>query len=92
MHRRELVGSIRQTSNSGSGSDDGIEFIRCVDRRQPEIHEVWTFGDDVITPEVHYFARVDVRDLIRDCFATNYHAENGRRVPMLGRKLINGSF
>ena len=92
MPKSEPVGAIRQTSNSGSGADDGIEFIRCVGGRQPEIHEVWTFGNDGINPEVHPFACVDVGDFIGDCFATNYLAGNGGRVPMFGRKLINGSF
>ena len=91
MPRREPVGSIRQPFNSGSGADDGLEFIYCVGGQQPEIHEVWTFGDDVITPEVHPFARVDVGAFIRDCFGTNYFAENGRRVPIFRRKSINGS-
>ena len=85
------VGAIRQPFNYGSGDDDGLEFIRFVGGKQPEIHEVWTFGDDRITPKVHLFARVDVGAFIGDCFGTNYLDEHGRRVTMYGRKLINRS-
>ena len=92
MPIREPIGAISQPSNSGSGADDGIKFIRCVGGQQPEIHEVWTFGDDGITPEVHHFACIDVGAFFWDCFAADYLDENGRRVPMFGRKFINGSF
>ena len=92
MPRPEPFGLISQTSISGSGNDDGLEFIWCVGGRQPEIHEVLTFGDDGIMPEVHLTEIVDVGTFVGDYFATNYLTENGRRVPMFGRKLINGIF
>ena len=79
----EPVGAIYQPSNSGSGDDDGLEFIWFVGGQHPEIHEVWTFGNNGIIPEFHNFARVDVGNFLRDCFATNYLTENGPRVPML---------
>ena len=41
-------------------------IICCVDRQQPEIHEVWTFGEDGFTPEVHPTARVDVVAVVGD--------------------------
>ena len=91
MTIREKVGSIHQPFNSGSGYDYGLEFIGCVGGRQPEIHEVWTFGDDKISPEYHPFARVDIGAFVGNCFGTNYLAVNGHRVPMYGRKSINGS-
>ena len=56
----EPVEAIRQTSDSVSGDEDRPEFIRCVDERQPEIHEVWTFKEDGVTPKVHPTARIDV--------------------------------
>ena len=54
--------------------------------------EVWTFSDDGITPEVHPTAIVDVGAFDGDFFATDYLTENGHRVPIFGRKSINGSF
>ena len=91
MPRRDPVGVIHQPFKYGTGADDGLEFIRCNGGQKPEIHEVWTFGDNGITPEVHTFVRVDVSAFIGDCFGTDYLTENGRRVPIFGRKSINGS-
>ena len=92
MPRPDLVKAIHQPSNSGSGYDGGLDFIRCVGRKQPEIYEVWTFSDNKITPKVHPFARIDVSNFVGDCFATDYLIENGRKVPMIRRKCINGIF
>ena len=64
MHRPETVGAINQTSDSGSGDDYGLDFIRSVGGRQPIIHKVWIFGDDGITTEVHPTARVDVGNFV----------------------------
>ena len=82
MHRR---------ANSGSGDKDGIGFIRCVDGQQPQIDEVWTFGEDSVTSEVHLTARVDVGSGFVGEFATDYLTPNWRRVPMFGRNSINES-
>ena len=71
MPRHEPVGVIWKAFNSGNGADDGLGFIRCVGGRQPEIYEVWTFGDDRITPKVHPFVRVDVDAFLGDCFGTD---------------------
>ena len=60
MARQEKVGSIRWCSDSGSGDEDGPESIQCVDVREPHIQEVWSFGEDGVTREVHPTARVDV--------------------------------
>ena len=60
MAGRELVGSIHRRSDYGGGNEDGPEFIRCVDRREPQIHEVWTFGEDGVMREVLPTAQVDV--------------------------------
>ena len=74
MPRCEPVRAIRQPFNSGSVADDRFEFIRCVGGRQPEIQEVWTFSDDVITPEFHPFSRVEVGAFVGDCLGTNHIA------------------
>ena len=92
MTRLDPVGAIIQPSNSGSKENDRLEFIRCVGGWQPKIHEVWTFIEDRITPEVHPFAWVDVSAFVGDCFMTDYLTENGRRVTIFERKWINGSF
>ena len=92
MTSPEPVGSICQPPDSGIWDNDRLEFIWCVGRRQLKIHEVWTLGNDGSTLKIHPTARVDVGAFIGDCFATDYLTENGRRVPMLGRKYINGSF
>ena len=92
MPRHEPVGGdINQPFNSGSGGRDGLQFIRCVVGRQTEIHEVWTFGDNGITPEVHLFVCLDVRTFIEEYFGTYYLAENGSSMPTFGRKFINES-
>ena len=79
------VGSICWPSESGCGENDGLKFIRCVDGRQPKVHEVWIFGEDGVTPEVHLTARVDVKTFVGNYFATYYITPTWRRVPMFGR-------
>ena len=80
MPRREPVRVIRQPLNSGSGGEDGLEFIRCVGERHPQIQEVWTFDKDGITREVHTTVKIDVGAFSGDCFHTDYFVEEGRRV------------
>ena len=88
---RKPIGVICQPSNSGSGADARLEFIRCVGGREPQIHELWIFAEDGIPWEVHPFARIDVGNFSGDCFRTAYATEIGRRVSIYGRKSINGS-
>ena len=78
-------------ANSGNGGEDGPEFMRCVDGRQPQIHEVWTFGEDGVTREVHTTARVDAGAVFVGGFATDYLTPNWRRFPMFGINSINRS-
>ena len=91
MTRNKPVGVIRQPSSSGSGDEDGIEFIRWVGGREPQIHELWSFTKDGITRKVHPFARIYVGDFGGDCLHTAYATEIGRRVFIYGRKSIHGS-
>ena len=60
-----------------------------MDVREPQVREVWTFGEDGVTPEVHPTARVDVGAGFVGGFSTNYLTGDGRRIPMFGNKLIN---
>ena len=71
MSGQDPVGAIRRRSDSGSGDKDGLEFIRCVDGRDPQIHEVWSFGEDGVTREVHLTARVDFGAGFVGKFVTN---------------------
>ena len=91
MARRDPVGSIYRIFDSGGGDEDGPEFIRCVDIHQFHIHEVWTFGEDGLTREVHPTARVDSGTGFVGEFSTNYVTPSWLRVHTFGRNSINGS-
>ena len=91
MPRTELVRYIRRPSDSGCGDDDGPQFIRFVDRRQPKFHKVCIFGEDGVTLKVHPTARIDVGTFVGDYFATDDLNTTWRRVPMFSQKSINGS-
>ena len=71
--------------------EDGPDFIRCVDGREPQIQKVWTFGEDSVTCEVHPTAQVDVGAEFLGELLTNYITENWCRILMFGVNLINGS-
>ena len=71
MDRQYPVGSIRRPSNSGGGDEDRPEFIRCVDGRETHIHEVWNFGEDGVTCEVHPTSGVGVGTGFVGEFVTN---------------------
>ena len=60
MTRGETVGSICHSFDSVRGDEDGPKFILWVDGRQPQIYEVWTFGEDGVTRKVHQKAQVGV--------------------------------
>ena len=76
MVRRDPVGSIRWPSNSDFGDEDRYKFIQCVDRRKPQINEVWNFGEDGVTREVHPTTRVEVGAGLVSEFATDYFIES----------------
>ena len=77
-------------SNSGSGGEDIPVFICCVNVQQPKIHEVWTYGEDVVTPEVHPTAGVDVGAGFVGKFSTDCLTPTWSSIPMFGRNYING--
>ena len=85
------MGSIRRPSNSGSIGTKGIEFIRCVDGHEPQIHKIWCLGYDGVTLEVHLTAQIEVCAGTVGQFMTNYLAENGCRTPVIGQFSITGS-
>ena len=57
----------------------------------PKSQNFGRFSKDVITHEVHPFARIDVSDFYGDFFQTDYSTEVGRRVALKGQRSINGS-
>ena len=63
----------------------------CVDGRQPQIDEVWTFAEDSVTLEVHLTACVVIGTEFVGEFATDYLTPNWIWVPMFGINYINGS-
>ena len=91
MATGDPVGSMRHRTNSGSGGEEGTKFIRCFNKRQTQILEVWTYREHGVTPEVHPTARVDVGAGFVGKFATNYFTPSWRRIPMFGGNSINGS-
>ena len=71
MTGRDPFVYIDSPSNSGSRDAEGPTFILCVDVREPQIYEVWTFGEDGFTREVHQTDQVDVGDEFIGEFLTN---------------------
>ena len=65
------VGAIHWSSNYGSGDEGGPEFIQGVDRRDPQVHEVWNSGEYGVTSKVHLTARVEIGAEFVSEFATN---------------------
>ena len=74
-----------------SGDEDKPKFILCVDGREPQIHKVWTFGEDGVTREVRQTAQVNVGAGFVVEFATNCLTPIWRNIPMFGVISINGS-
>ena len=84
------MGSIRRSSDSGSRGTEGVEFIRCVDGQEPQIHESWCFVSDGVTREVHTTAQIYIGAETVGQFKTNYLAKNGRIIPVVIQISING--
>ena len=63
-----------------------------MDGQEHQIHEVWNFGEDGVTREVHPTAQVDIGYGFVGEFATNDLTPSCSKVPMFGRNSINGSF
>ena len=54
------MGSIRRPLDHVSGSTKDTAFIKCVDGREPPIHDVWNLGLYGTIREVHPTAQVEV--------------------------------
>ena len=86
------VGATHWPSDSGCRDADRSKFNRCVDGREPEVNEVWIWGEYGIAPKVHPTTRVDVEAGVVYKFTTNYHTENGFKTSIFCKKSINGNF
>ena len=62
-----------------------------MDGREPQIHEVWDFGDNGVTREVHPTSQVDAGARVFGEFSYDYITESVCRIPIIGRISINGS-
>ena len=92
MSMPDPVGGTCWPSNYGCGDADKSKFICCVDGRNTKVNEVWVWGEDGITPEVHPALRVGVDSGLGCKFATNYLTENGFKTSIFCKKSINVSF
>ena len=91
MIRSRPIGSIRWTSDSGSGSTEDVEFIRYIDGQDPQINKMWCLGSDGVTSKIHPKAQVEVAAGTVGQFTTNYISGNGRIIPIVGQLSINES-
>ena len=92
MTTRYSVEYICWPYDSDSGDEYGPKFIRYVDGRDHQINEVWKFGKDGVTREVHPTEQVDVGAGYVGEFSTNYLTPSWIRVPMFVVNSINGRF
>ena len=83
--------SIRQPYDSGSRDTKCVDFSRCVEGREHQIHKIWCLSSNGVTREVHLTAQIDVSADTVGHFLTQYLYENGRRIPVIIQIFINGS-
>ena len=85
------MGPICWSFYSGNRGTEGVEFIRYIDGRDPQMHKIWCLGSNGITCEVHLTAQIDViAETVRQ-FATQYFAENGRRISIIDQISVKRS-
>ena len=89
MSRFAPIGTIYRPSDSGSRSTEATDFIQCINGREPKIHELWCLNLDGICREFHPTEHIeDTSGTVRE-FVTNYLAENGRQIPIIGQLSVN---
>ena len=76
----------------GSGAAaSSLAYIVCLHGRVPEKYELWSMNSQGVR-EVHLFARVRIfSDFMEDTFRTTSYNSRRRRIPFIGRRLLNGS-
>ena len=76
---------------SGRGGEGNVWFTHCIEGQEPDIYELWTFADDIIS-EVHPFSRVQISyNFTGENFHTHFFNARSVRIPFLGRISVNGS-
>ena len=89
MIRRRPTGYIRRPYDYSNGDTEDIEFIRCVDGRDPQLHEMWCLSLDNVIRKIYPTAQIEVGAGTVGELTTNYLAENGRRILIIGQISIN---
>ena len=84
------MGSISWPSSYGNRGAKNVDFMRCVDSQKPQLHEMWCLGLNKVTREIHKTAQVEVGAGTVGQLTTNYLAENGLRIAIIGQLSING--
>ena len=85
------MGIICGTSDSGSGVAEGTAFIQCINGQEPQIHELWCLGLEVISRKFYPMEHLDVTTGTVGSFLTEYLAKNGRIIEITGQLSINDS-
>ena len=85
------MGSICQISDSVCGGNKDVEFIQCVDGREPQTHKIWCLGSNSVTRDFHPTAQIDVGSETSRQFSTQYFAKNCRIIPVIGQTSVNRS-
>ena len=83
--------TIHRPWDSGSWGTDTTAFIQRINGWEPQINELWSLVLDGIYREVHPKARIEVPAGTVEEFVTNYLAENGRQIEIIGEIHINNS-
>ena len=78
-------------SDSGSRGTEVTDFIQCINGQEPQVHELWFMVLDGIGHKVHSTARVEVTSGTVGEFVTDYFAENGRQIEIIGQLSVNES-
>ena len=83
------MGTILRYSDSGNGVTETTAFMQCINGREPHINEFWCLGLERISLKVHLTECLEVPDGTVGEFVTNYLAENGLRINIIGKFSIN---
>ena len=78
------MGTIHMPSDYGSGGTDTTAFIQLINGREHQINELLCLGLDGICHEAHPTARVEIPYGTVGEFVTNYLAENGLQITIIG--------